>query len=155
MKKIIAIMAVGIGLSLQADYRYWMVDTDSAAKYEPYTAVRLTDGTKTIDEYEFNSASELIAYQAQPNGYFTAEGTFGDSQSFFVELLNGSTWTAQSAPQTYAQLLASGSIFKSGSIAPATPNAASFGSYNVPEPTSGLLFLIGGMLLGLKRKRQV
>jgi len=28
-------------------------------------------------------------------------------------------------------------------------------TYNVPEPTSGLLFVIGGMLLGLKRKRQV
>ena len=154
MKKIIAIMAVGIGLSLQADYLYWMVDTESAAKYEPYTAVRLTDGTTPIDEYEFNSASELIAYQEHPNGYFTVEGTFDSSQSFFVELLNGSTWTAQSAPRTYAQLLASGSIFKSGSIAPATPSAASFGSYNVPEPTSGLLFLIGGMLLGLKRRRQ-
>ena len=148
-------MAVGIGLSLQADYLYWMVDTDSAAKYEPYTAVRLTDGTTPIDEYVFNSASELIAYQTQPNGYFTAEGTFDSSQSFFVELLNGSTWTAQSAPRTYAQLLASGNIFKSGSIAPATASAASFGSYNVPEPTSGLLFVIGGMLLGLKRKRQV
>ena len=148
-------MAVGIGLSLQADYLYWMVDTDSAAKYEPYTAVRLTDGTKTIDEYEFTGASELVAYQEQPSGYFTAVGTFDSSQSFFVELLNGSTWTAQSAPETYEQLLYSVSIFKSGSIAPATASAASFGSYNVPEPTSGLLFVIGGMLLGLKRKRQV
>ena len=118
-------MAVGIGLSLQADYLYWMVDTDSAAKYEPYTAVRLTDGTKTIDEYEFTGASELVAYQEQPSGYFTAVGTFDSSQSFFVELLNGSTWTAQSAPKTYAQLLDSGSIFKSGSIAPATASAAS------------------------------
>ena len=27
-------------------------------------------------------------------------------------------------------------------------------AYNVPEPSSGLLFLIGGMLLGLKRRRQ-
>ena len=34
MKKIIAILAVGIGLSLQADYLYWMVDTASAEAYE-------------------------------------------------------------------------------------------------------------------------
>lgn len=155
MKKIIAILAVGIGLSLQADYLYWMVDTTSAANYEPYTAVRLTDGTTTIDEYEFGSASELIAYQGEPGGYFTAEGTFTSSQSFFVELLSGSTWKAQSGAMDYDTLLAQGSIFKSGTIAPATANAASFGSYNVPEPTSGLLFIIGGMLLGLKRKRQV
>ena len=148
-------MVVGIGLSLHADYLYWMVDTGSAATYEPYTAVRLTDGTTTIDEYEFSGgASELIAYQSEPGGYFTAEGTFGSSQSFFVELLNGSTWKAQSEAKTYAELLAAGNIFKSGSIAPATANAASFGSYNVPEPTSGLLFLVGGMLLGLKRRRQ-
>lgn len=154
MKKILAIMVVGIGLSLQADYLYWMVDTVSAAAYEPYTAVRLTDGTTTIDEYEFSGASDLIAYQSGSGGYFTAEGTFGSSQSFFVELLNGSTWTAQSEAKTYADLLAAGNIFKSGSIAPATANAASFGSYAVPEPTSGLLFLVGGMLLGLKRRRQ-
>ena len=155
MKKIIAILAVGVGLSLQADYLYWMVDTASAEAYETYTAVRLTDGANTIDEYEFASAADLKSYQSEPGGYFTAEGTFNDSQSFFVELLNGDTWRAQSGTMTYAQLLASGSIFKSGSIAPATAHAASFGSYNVPEPTSGLLFVIGGMLLGLKRKRQV
>lgn len=154
MKKIIAILAVGVGLSLQADYLYWMVDTASAEAYEPYNAVRLTDGTSTIDEYEFVSAADLKSYQADPGGYFTVEGTFGGSQSFFVELLNGSTWKAQSEAKTYAELLAAGNIFKSGSIAPATANAASFGSYNVPEPTSGLLFLVGGMLLGLKRRRQ-
>ena len=155
MKKIIAILAVGVGLSLQADYLYWMVNTDSAEAYDPYTAVRLTDGVNTIDEYEFASADALKSYQSEPGGYFTAEGTFTESQSFFVELLNGSTWKAQSGAMTYATLLAQGSIFKSGTIAPATANAASFGSYNVPEPTSGLLFVIGGMLLGLKRKRQV
>jgi hypothetical protein len=33
--------------------------------------------------------------------------------------------------------------------------AAAGSTYAVPEPTSGLLFIIGGMLLGLKRKRQV
>ena len=39
------------------------------------------------------------------------------------------------------------------SVLPAT----AFGqgaTYAVPEPTSGLLFLVGGMLLGLKRRRQ-
>ena len=156
MKKIIAIMAVGVCLSLQADYLYWMVDTTSAANYAPYTAVRLMSvgDTTPIDEYEFSAASDLIAYQAELGGYFTSEGEFGSSQSFFVELLNGDTWKAQSGTKTYEQLLAAGSIFKSGSIAPATATATPFGTYAVPEPTSGLLFLVGGMLLGLKRRRQ-
>jgi hypothetical protein len=37
------------------------------------------------------------------------------------------------------------------------PPAFAFGqgaTYAVPEPTSGLLFVLGGMLLGLKRRRQ-
>lgn len=154
MKKVIAILVVGVGLAVHADYLYWMVDTTAAEAYEPYTAVRLTDGTTEIDKYEFASAAALKDYQSD-GSYFTATGTYDSSQSFFVELLSGDTWKAQSGAMTYAQLLASGSIFKSGSIAPATAHAASFGSYNVPEPTSGLLFIIGGMLLGLKRKRQV
>jgi hypothetical protein len=49
-------------------------------------------------------------------------------------------------------------IFGNNSMSPVA--AAAFGknwtagTYSVPEPTSGLLFLVGGMLLGLKRRRQ-
>ena len=154
MKKTIAILAIGIGLAVHADYLYWMVDTTAAEAYEPYTAVRLTDGTTELDKYEFAGASDLKAYQAD-GGYFELTGSFNDSQSFFVELYNGSKWLAQSAAISYSSLLSSGSLIKSGGISPVSGNAASFGTYNVPEPTSGLLFIIGGMLLGLKRKRQV
>ncbi len=154
MKKVIAILAVGVGLAVHADYLYWMVDTTAAAAYEPYTAVRLTDGTTEIDKYEFANAAALKDYQSD-GSFFTATGTFDSSQSFFVELYNGSTWFAQSAPMSYSTLLSSGSLIKTGGIGPVSGNAASFGTYNVPEPTSGLLFVIGGMLLGLKRKRQV
>ena len=157
MKKIIAILVVGFSLALHADYLYWMVNTADATDggFNTYTSVRLNDGTGSIDRYDFTGAADLVAYQTG-GGYFTyaITGSYTDSTSFFVELYNGDKWVAESAKLTYADLVSQGSIFKGG-LQPANITPANFGSYAVPEPTSGLLFLIGGMLLGLKRKRQV
>ncbi|MBQ3806709.1 MAG: PEP-CTERM sorting domain-containing protein [Kiritimatiellae bacterium] len=156
MKKIIAILAVGFSLALHADYLYWMVNTADATDggFNTYTSVRLNDGNTTIDRYDFGAVSDLTTYQ-EGGGYFTyaITGSYTDSTSFFVELYNGEKWVAESAKLTYAELVSRGSIFKGG-LQPANITPANFGSYAVPEPTSGLLFLVGGMLLGLKRRRQ-
>jgi hypothetical protein len=62
---------------------------------------------------------------------------------------------AKSTPQyTYNELINMGALFKGSSMSSNVGNIASFGNFtSVPEPTSGVLFLIGGMLLGLKRRR--
>jgi len=160
MKTTTFIFAVLSALAVQADYIYWMVDTATAAEFSSqYTAVRLTDGSNVYDSYTDITHSEIVTYQ-NSGYYFTAENvstvsTFSDSTSYFVELYNGGTTVATSSAITGADLRSMMAYYSGGmSIGAATP--ASFGGFTsaVPEPTSGLLFLVGGMLLGLKRRRQ-
>lgn len=159
MKTTTFIFALLSALAVQADYLYWMVDTSSASEFSSqYTAVRLTDESKNIyDSYTGITHTDIVNYQAD-GYYFTAENlspAFSDSASYFVELYNGGTTIARSTAISGADLRNTMAYYSGGmSIGAATP--ASFGGFTsaVPEPTSGLLFVLGGMLLGLKRRRQ-
>ena len=161
MKTTLAIFGVLFALCAKADYIYWMIDTSSASAYDYTTAllrsssdsnfsVTIDDGIDELQGYPGNNLNEKIAaYQADAGGFYSYIDSVSSGQSFFVELLNGDQWLAQS--QLVA--LTSANIY-SGSVSTPASAPAHFGSYNVPEPTSGLLFLIGGMLLGLRRRRQ-
>ena len=78
--------------------------------------------------------------------------------SFFVELYDASgNWLGQTTPQSYSDLLASGAI-SSGTLNPSFSGVNSAvgggsGSYSIPEPTSGLLMLVGLGALALRRRR--
>ena len=77
--------------------------------------------------------------------------------NFFVELLNeGGTAFAQSDQVGYSTLLNGGYIAKQGAgmSSPTTATYFSFSGYSaVPEPTGGLLTLLGIAGLALRRKR--
>lgn len=81
-----------------------------------------------------------------------------ESLSFMVELGNWETgaWVgiAQSIPYTYAQL--SEHLISSWSSPDLKPGQSPWiaEGYVVPEPSSGILLLIGGGLLALRRKRR-
>ena len=158
MKKAIAILAVGVSLALHADYLYWMVNTESASAFDYDTVLIKSSSqiaeskTSYLDIYTEVSNAAVTEYQAGGD-YFIYSGDLNSTDSFYVELYNGDRWLAKSSPIDYATLLNNHSIF-TGGFQPATISPTSFGSYAVPEPTSGLLFLVGGMLLGLKRRRQ-
>ncbi len=162
MKKIIFLLAVGVALISRADYLYWMVDekvsgTDIQGKSAEF------DWTKAILKYEENNevmtlTSEDAAFYRGIDSYAVADvGSASNysTRNYFIELYNGDQWIAQTVHTPGSNL--SQYIFGSDSMA-SLPGVA-FGqagstTYSVPEPTSGLLFLIGGMLLGLKRRRQ-
>ncbi len=157
MKKILLTIALFVGVAVHADYLFWMVSdnpvsgTDisgAAAKFDWTSAKLVWDGGS------MNLSSDDADLYNTIGGYAIADiGSEYSSASFFVELYNGDTWLAKSASVTGSAL--SRYITGAMSLNPVAGTGWVATSYAVPEPTSGLLFLVGGMLLGLKRRRQV
>ena len=119
-------------------YAYLRVN-DSADNMSSVSTLATKSGNQVYDAYDFGDqfATDISSYSS--NSYY-----------FYVELANGLRTDAFN----YANL--GDALYKGGISMPAVAPSA-FGqvaTYNVPEPTSGLLFLVGGMLLGLKRRRQ-
>ena len=160
MKKILFAVAVGISIAANADVIYWMVESNpinvtqfsGQAISQTWDEARLkvdgnvvSDGTLSDSAWRDLDDAGAYAYTALPSSY----------NSFAIELYQGGKFVGQTTG-TAAELAKY--IFSSPmSVLPTTAfgMAAAGSTYAVPEPTSGLLFVIGGMLLGLKRKRQV
>ena len=154
MKKILYAVIVAAGISaVRADYLYWMVDNPVDGFDWSTAKVVMGNPGSVVGELTSSDAADLKLI----NGYATANiGTsYIDSTSFFIELYNQSSQKIATADIGTASTLQS---FISSSLTD-IPTGLSFtpspSAFNVPEPTSGLLFLVGGMLLGLRRKRRV
>ena len=156
---LIAALIVGAGLAY-GDVLYWMVGDDYAAD-----AIAQGDSTAAKLYYVYGGNATVLETVTgndvddyYPGSFNTSLGSYvGEGYSYYVELWNGS----RTSEMTYDVAKVNGYITSGGgmSFTPSpTAQVNGFGSgttpYNVPEPTSGLLFLIGGMLLGLKRRRQ-
>lgn len=159
MKKILFAVAVGISIAANADVIYWMVESNPVdvtqfsgqAISQTWDEARLkvdgsdvTGGTLSSSAWSDFDKAGAYAWTTLPNSY----------NSFAIELYESGKFVGQTTG-TAAQLAQY--IFSSPmSVLPTTAfgMAAAGSTYAVPEPTSGLLFLIGGMLLGLKRRRQ-
>lgn len=102
---------------------------------------------------------DLAKILAWPSGTPSAEAAnLGLSDlSFFVELYNDAgNWVGQTTPQSYDTLVASGAISSGLNPSFTGVNSAlgsASGSYSVPEPTSGLLMLVGFGALALRRRK--
>jgi hypothetical protein len=96
-----------------------------------------------------------------PAEYFgDLSGLSGTSCSFVLELGNwaNGAWTKtlfESERVSYQQLLDAGHISKWEGTTPVYGTPWQPGTYVIPEPTSGLLFLVGGAFLLLRRRRCV
>ena len=162
MKKIISILAVGVALIANADYIYWMVDTPATGTdasgqdttFDWAKAVLSVDGTQigTL------SKSDAAAYQDIGAYAYSSIGNYSDSSTFLIELYSSATDSSSWMASTSATASALRDyIFGNNSMSAMAPSAFGLGgtgTYSVPEPTSGLLFVLGGMLLGLRRRRQ-
>jgi len=173
MKKLLFILTVGIAVVANADYIYWMVDTpasvqDFSGSTSPVAwnnaILTIQDSNVTVSGLSSDAKSgtgyldSLTYMQAQGfndiDAYtYASIGSDYSGKYFLIELFaNDGSWVASrsASASSVAQY-----IFGDNSMAPMP--AAAFGqggTYAVPEPTSGLLFVLGGMLLGLKRRRQ-
>lgn len=158
MKKILIAFFAFAVFSASADYLYWMVDTPLEGTGSDYwtTAKLVNDSGMELGSISYDNMAALN----DVDGYtYSSLGTYTDTTSFFIELYNSSSGTdpIRKANIGTASSLAS-YIFGNNSMAAAGTSGgfvANASTFNVPEPTSGLLFLVGGMLLGLRRKRRV
>jgi len=162
-KSLFALVALTL-FSVKADYLYWMITDDlgthdnfvgQAIDFSTWDTAKLYvngsyfDGSLPVGTLSSDNAANLRDFGA----YAYADiGSSSSASTFLIELWSGESYLGY-ASDTYANLAQY--IYKEGTMAPVVggwmpPNSA----YAVPEPTSGLLFLIGGMLLGLKRRRQ-
>lgn len=165
MKKIIVgLVLAAAAFAAKADYLYWGVTSSDVSNYGSFNAARLwqrndntisTEGATAVgwlyDIPGAKSTSVTIASSAQAGTYY------------FVELCNysNSTWDSgalSSSSYSYSSLAESGVITSSDLIAQASVAAQVLtytGVQATPEPTSGLLMLMGFAMLGLKRKKEV
>ena len=162
MKNIICGLVLLGAVSAFADdsYLYWMVG-DGAPDYA-YARVRDQNGTylNIYDsgfDYQYTEATgdksgvskgTVNDFKSYGEGFYAQLGS--SSSSFFVELYNSSDkFVAQSGPLAYSLA----AIYSGGmATPPSTPS--SFSSFAIPEPSSGLLMLVGCAVLGLRRRKQ-
>ena len=177
MKKSIflAVLLIAIGASASDSYLYWMVDTTGtkgADNYDyTYARIKAVDGGTerylTIYEGDFEDPLEShgesgvsktivdLYHDFDANaGFYASLAGVSSSASFIVELFNDSgKFLAQSFNNgAYGSL--SGYIYAGGisGQSPVSPWLAA--SFDVPEPSSGLLMLLGMAGLALRRKKK-
>ena len=149
---------------------YWMVDQSGSGSPVEFQIAKVgynTDGSTTaagylslVDENGGTASSIAGANGSTAATWADLAGLSGDlsAYSFFVELksLNGDTWevVGQSATASYGDLVTNGSILPDSlSIGTTAMNVWVAPSVAIPEPSGALLMLVGGALLGLRRRR--
>lgn len=141
MKKIVFLFALVASFAANASYLYWQVESTAAEPYGANYAV-----LHNVDNGALISSAEV--------GAVTPVDVTGISGSFYIELFNfvdgTATSVATSETRSYSELLALGAI---SDTLLSIPTAWTGGTYSVPEPTSGVLMLLGLAGLALKRRK--
>lgn len=148
-KSSIAVVAaiVGVALSLKADIIYWMADPEPDIEFTTAKLVAVDGNNQVVsDGYEWAGHESVVSYAE--TGFTASDIT---SLSFFVELLNGNTVVGRTSDYNYSAV---SSYIYSGGMAPPPAGLWTVTDFTpVPEPTSGMLLVLGGALLALRRRK--
>jgi hypothetical protein len=162
-KLLTAAFAVAAAFGLQAGTLYWQINNNP--NNDQYAAVAILDAesgdlvgyANILDSDGGEVIGNLVTANDAMSEMQYAEISNDTSYKFVVEMLStdGSTWErgwTAGTPMTYAELAAAGYVSEGGISAGSVNSWTS--SVTIPEPTSGLLLLVGGSLLALRRKRR-
>lgn len=171
MRKVILAMAVTGALAGYAEdsYLYWMIGddgTDAAIEYNA-VQVRAFETAATGDSsgsylnlYYGNGAAvgdTLISKADATSGlalYAALAASSGPAFSYVVELFNDDVKVGQSESIFFTEAMAQNfvaTVMSTGTF-PALASWSAGGFSPVPEPTSGVLVLLGAAVLSLRRK---
>lgn len=143
--------------------KFWAIDPDGGANID-LTSITYYDGP----DYLLNKDSEYVVgdgsgYIRNQNGTTTFDGTFytdltglSSDWTFMAELYrDGQSIDRMLVPLTWNDIAAGLIRNYSGDsdLNPISVQPYNMASTMVPEPTSGLLLVIGGALLALRRRR--
>ena len=164
-KLLTAAFAVVAAFGLQAGTLYWQINNNPNG--DDYAAVAVLNGSGELVGYANildgdggDVIGNLVAAEdAMSEMQYADISGYDSSYKFVVEMLSLNTddntwergWTA-GTPMTYAELKTAGYVSEGGISAGSVNSWTS--SVSIPEPTSGLLLLVGGSLLALRRKRR-
>ncbi len=158
-KSLVAGALLLAGASASAGTLYWQVTSDTGATFDEawIVAENKSNGQKNYIEgvdSDGQSPSSTALTQTDLNGYES------DAYLFYVEMSNYNNGNYETVATgykySYDELVSSGYVAASPldiNKVSAAASAANFGS-PIPEPSSGLLLLIGGAMLALRRRRQ-
>ena len=160
-KKLVACSAVSaMALFASADVLYWQVESPDADATFTAANLYVTGGGLSSPQQLASVAPFDDTPGTMTDLTQTDLGSYGTSDySFYVELANytGASLTDNKAyTWSYNELVSAGYIATNPFDSSAAASAASAGNLGspTPEPTSGMLLLIGGSLLALRRRRR-
>ena len=164
-KLLTAAFAVAAAFGLQAGTLYWQINNNP--NNDQYAAVAILDAesgdlvgyANILDSDGGEVIGNLVTANDAMSEMQYAEISNDTSYKFVVEMLSVNEtndgwnrgWTS-GTPMTYAELKSAGYVSEGGISAGSVNSWTS--SVTIPEPTSGLLLLVGGSLLALRRKRR-
>ncbi len=153
MKKIILFAAIALAACVgRAEYLYWQIgDNVDATKFDSVSLWGSTAGGDKTRLYGWDKDADLSKTYETDLGIYSGDNT----ASFYIEVANYENGAYNvvdtSKPISYSDLAG----YVHSSMQTISNVAAYTGATytSVPEPTSGLMLLMGMALVALKRKR--
>ena len=159
-KSLVASAALLFASSVSAGTLYWQVQPDDNVPEFDQAWLMVEDKT-TGDKQELAVVNSQSDKQSTALTQTNLDGYESDAYLFYVEMVNYSTGDAANDyvvstgyKYGYGDLVSQGYVSTGTVDANAAVTAAANMGSAVPEPSSGLLLLMGGAMLALRRRRQ-